>query len=125
MNSPQIYEIANWLDGARSAPLVLENFLEKEEKKSLSSLESKIDNLINQLGGKAFIRLSTRSPKDAALRTKKMRKIIKEIIENENDKENLSEEEKNNRNLMAFTIACQRALCMESGREAVSLLYQR
>ena len=121
MNSPQIYTISSWLDGARSAPGSLESFLQEDEKTGLDSL----DSLIEKLGGSAFIRLSTRSPKDAALRTKKMRDIIKRIIQSESDSENLTEQEKDNRNMMAFTIACQQSLRMESGKEAVSLLYQR
>lgn len=125
MNSPQIYTISSWLDGARSAPATLESFLQEDEKTELDSLAKKIDSLIEKLGGSAFIRLSTRSPKDAALRTKKMRDIIKRIIQSESDSENLTEEEKDIRNMMAFTIACQQSLRMESGKEAVSLLYQR
>jgi len=125
MNSPQIYLNADWLNGARMPPLTLFKFLHEEETQPLLRLEQKIEDAIQKMGGSAFIRLSTRSPKDSALRTPKMRNIIKEIISAEPDNgTELSEQEKDIRNMHAFTIACQKTLQVRSGKEAVSLLYQ-
>lgn len=125
MNNPHIYRNADWIQGAKMPPGILEKFISEEEKVHLDSLEAKLDDAIKEMGGCAFIRLSTRSPKDAALRTTKMRNIIKEIVEAEENIDNLSDEEKDIRNMCAFTIACQRALKVESGKEAMLLLMMR
>jgi len=120
MSNPNTYAIADWMNGAPLTPDITP-FISEEEKSVISKLTHKLENAVQSVGGTAFIKLSSRSPKDSALGSKKMRRILKEIITSEEIPAS-SPQEEDIRNIQAFTKGCQLSLQVTSGHEAFSLM---
>jgi len=59
-----------------------ENKVTPEKLKLLNDFGQKIDPIIKEYNGKAFVRLSTRSPKDVALRRPKTKKFMNKKLKN-------------------------------------------
>lgn len=60
MENPHIYNIAEWLIGARIYSKNFENYIYPEEQKLLDQIVEKFDKAIQEVGGVAFARLSSR-----------------------------------------------------------------
>ena len=102
----------------------VQEYLEMDGKEILSNLEKKLDKLIQpfvRTNGGAFIKLSSRSPKDAALISLKMEGILKNAIQNSTTTDSSSHESELE-DLLFFTKACTDALKVVSGSEALWLL---
>eukprot|EP01089_Gocevia_fonbrunei_P015536 TRINITY_DN4566_c0_g1_i1.p1 TRINITY_DN4566_c0_g1~~TRINITY_DN4566_c0_g1_i1.p1 ORF type:complete len:249 (+),score=45.03 TRINITY_DN4566_c0_g1_i1:103-747(+) len=90
----------------------------------LKSIETALDSAIKPYlkSGGAFIRLSTRSPKDAVLKTKYIRTLIVEELENYPRTPSQSLESQELSDLYAFTSALSKSWKVTSGAQALSLL---
>eukprot|EP00475_Leptophrys_vorax_P004825 TRINITY_DN12888_c0_g1_i1.p1 TRINITY_DN12888_c0_g1~~TRINITY_DN12888_c0_g1_i1.p1 ORF type:complete len:436 (-),score=127.95 TRINITY_DN12888_c0_g1_i1:1064-2371(-) len=112
-------------------------YLEAEHLNILLNLAAKIDKCIDELycnghedDGKhsekpAFVRLSTRSPKDSALTSKKIKDELRyhlQEVMSRDDWKDLTLEEKENLDLECFTKCQSFALKIENGTEALNLL---
>lgn len=89
--------------------------LTKEEEKRLVLLCSSIDGLISKLGGAAFVRLSTRSPKDAIVSSPEFVRSMQEQLRQIDSKDLAATGE-------AFYECVMKAGRMASGKAAVELL---
>ena len=82
----------------------------------LISVAKRIDAACASFGGEAFfVKLSSRSPKDAVLETPRFREALLARLDDE-------KEQSLNSDGIAFYLACQEAMGMRSGLEAVELL---
>mmetsp|Transcript_9101 Transcript_9101/g.12507 ORF Transcript_9101/g.12507 Transcript_9101/m.12507 type:complete len:441 (+) Transcript_9101:137-1459(+) len=96
---------------------------------TLNQLADKVDAVLKDFNGGAFVRFSTRSPKDAALTSKKMKDMLqKEVlanIENPNEYKDHTEWTQRQKNdiqdMISFTRCCSWSLKVNSGREAINL----
>ncbi|KAL6050058.1 Cell division cycle protein 123 [Balamuthia mandrillaris] len=102
---------------------------EEEELHLLSQLKERINNAIKAfVGGEgedggAFVRLSTRSPKDATIAGDKTMRLFEEELERmeqEEQVENAREDE--NARLVALIVASTKAMMVCSGEEALQLI---
>ena len=97
--------------------------LKPERTDALHELAEAIDQLMDEMKWEdgAFIRLSTRSPKDSALESMKMYRMLKkrlEVLKEENPETTLAHQQIVN----AFYECSTKSLCIENGIEAVELL---
>jgi hypothetical protein len=94
------------------------------EKDSLKNLELKIDEILQNIGGFGFVKLSTRSPKDSVFEKSHplVEKILNEnltkIIEEKKDWKKITD----NDLMIILTQACNTAMKISSGKEATALL---
>ncbi len=82
-------------------------------------LDALIQPLVKEFGG-AFVRLSTRSPKDAALVIPAMKQMLRDGISKSKFKANTPEADAED--MILFTDACGKCLKVKSGAEALHLL---
>lgn len=99
--------------------------LTKAESDLLQQLEKKIDVLLQNFGGVGFVKLSTRSPKDAVFELKNQ----KVLVELEKEFSNVLKSKgvdniTNDDRLLAMTNAANRCMKVHSGKEAMQLLCQ-
>jgi hypothetical protein len=89
----------------------------------LVALEAQLDTAIKEVGGKAFVKLNTRSPKDVPIYDFENAKLKQLLDENlALVPSNLSELERENLEVAAFVSASQQVLCVAKGSDALSLL---
>jgi hypothetical protein len=95
----------------------------------ISNLEQRIDNCLLSLDcNSVFVRLSTRSPKDASLKnTEKVEQILRERIQQmsqEFELNNYSVVERENLETLCLVHSFHQALKVQSGQEALNLILQ-
>jgi hypothetical protein len=93
--------------------------LSTEENNTLSQLESKLHNIIQQRG-KVFVKLGGQSPKDIALfaNNEKTQSILRKKLSK-------APETDENAQLIAFLEAVNLSLCVESGTQALQSIILR
>jgi hypothetical protein len=97
----------------------INHHLSDVEKETLKQLEVRIDEILQNMdGGAGFVKLSTRSPKDAVFERSHpvVERYLNEVIAN-----NIENREDNNL-LIILTQACNNAMKIRSGKEASALL---
>jgi hypothetical protein len=97
----------------------------EEEKIILLQIENKIDSLLAKLGGRGFVKLSTRSPKDVVFELKNEKVLNQLSVELLNiiDAKGLSNVTIDDE-LVAMTTAANKSMIVHSGNEAMQLLSQ-
>ncbi|KAL9657809.1 hypothetical protein ABK040_013147 [Willaertia magna] len=102
-----------------------ENELNSLDYEILDNLRNKIDNQMKS-ENIYFIRMSTRSPKDAAYQSEKMKEVLQRKLNERNyvttKQEYLSNEEIQNNEFISFFESQIESLCVESGNEILELL---
>src|SRR4051812_44573816 len=106
--------------------MLKQNLLDEDDMKILQKVEQDIDNILHSMTVKitilsfeyfkngGFVRMSTRSPKDASFGTARNKKKLAELLANI-DKQNLSEQEVQNEEFISFFTAQIQSLHIYSG----------
>jgi len=106
-------------EAAKHLPVSKENF------DLLDALEKKLDNAIKSFGEDgAFVKLSTRSPKDTAIQLHSIRVFIAESIRKDMERTGgqMDDNEWHRCGVSAFVDACCKVLRVRNGTEAMSLI---
>lgn len=112
-------QMRSFAGNAEIPPMELSN----ATKKVMDDISERLDKVFKEFGGTgAFVKLSTRSPKDAVLSSQKIKQIIEEEL-GESEQDEYKGLDWSTRALIAFTRACSKTMKVTSGREAIELLF--
>jgi len=95
----------------------------EEELKLVAGVEDRIDDIVKELGGEVFVKLNTRSPKDAVFerRNPNVERFLLEELE-QLKKKKPTEKIDDNDELILLTRAATRGMRVTTGKEAMALL---
>jgi len=92
----------------------------QDDLNKVQQVERRVESAVIKFGGKAFVKLNTRSPKDAVYEIKndKVSEILDPLLKELQKKKNVTE----NDELIAFFSSCNKAMMVTSGKQAMNLL---